>query len=183
MKAALFDMDGTLFDTNRVNYLAYKKAFDHYGIDISFEYYRDFCNGKHYTLFVPPLVNGDVNKVESIHKIKKQAYETYLSAVKVNSHIFQIIESIKNDYKIALVTSASKKNTDDILNFFNKKALFDLILTGDDIKKPKPDPEGFLLAMKMLDASPNECMIFEDSDFGIESAKATGASVFKVETF
>lgn len=183
MKLAIFDMDGTLYNTNDINYFAYKEALEKYGVSIDYEFYCDYCNGRHYTTFIPPLVNDDKEKVEDIHNIKKAAYGKYLSKVKVNEHLFDIIEKLKEDYKIALVTTASKKNTYEILEYTNKINLFDLILTSDDIEKPKPNPEGFLLAMDRYKVEPKECIIFEDSDVGVEAAKKTNSSVFKIERF
>ena len=82
-----------------------------------------------------------------------------------------------------MVTTASKKNTYEILEYTKKKDLFDLILTADDIENPKPNPEGFLLAMNKYGVAPKDCIIFEESDVGLEAAKRTKSNVFKVESF
>ena len=71
----------------------------------------------------------------------------------------------------------------EILEYTDTAKYFDLILTADDIQRPKPDPEGFLKAMELLEANPDECVIFEDSDVGIEAALKTGAAVMKIEAF
>ena len=80
-------------------------------------------------------------------------------------------------------STASKENTNDILQKFAIEDLFDLILTHDDIAKSKPDPEGFLKAMEAFDSKPEECIIFEDSEVGIEAADKTGATVFIVRGY
>lgn len=183
MKLAIFDMDGTLFNTNNINYYAYKEALDKYNVSIDYDYYCNYCNGRSYKVFIPPLVNNDEEKVQDIHKIKKNAYSKYLDKVKVNEHLFNIIDKLKKDYKIALVTTASKKNTYEILEYTKKKDLFDLILTADDIENPKPNPEGFLLAMNKYGVAPKDCIIFEDSEVGIEAAKKTNSNIFKIEKF
>ena len=90
---------------------------------------------------------------------------------------------IKSEYKICLVTTASKKNTMEILEYTNKKELFDLIITADDINKPKPDPEGFNKAINYYKADAKDVIIFEDSNVGVEAATKTGASVFVVNKF
>lgn len=183
MKLAIFDMDGTLFNTNDVNYYSYKEALDKYNIKIDYNYYCNYCNGRHYTVFLPELVNGNKEIIENIHNNKKILYSKYLNTVKINYHLFNIIECLKKDYKIALVTTASKKNTIEILKYTNKTDLFDLILTSEDIKKTKPNPEGFLLAMHKFAVGPEDCIIFEDSEVGIEAAKKTNSSVVKIERF
>ncbi len=182
-KCAIFDMDGTLFNTNDVNYYSYKEALSKYNISIDYEYYCNFCNGRHYKVFIPDLVNNDSEKIEDIHNTKKKLYYKYLDKVKVNNHLVEFIKNIKKEYYIALVTTASKKNTLDILKYTNTYELFDLILTADDIKKTKPDPEGFNKAIKYFKLDAKECIIFEDSDVGIEAALKTKAEVVRIERF
>ena len=113
MKLAIFDMDGTLYNTNDVNYYAYKEALKEYNVELDYEYYCQFCNGRHYKVFIPALVNNDEDKVEKVHEMKKIYYSKHLDKIIINEHLFNIISLIKKEYKIALVTTASKKNTMD----------------------------------------------------------------------
>ena len=183
MKLAIFDMDGTLYNTNDINYYAYKEAMSKYNIEIDYKYYCNYCNGRHYTAFISPLVENDIKKIEDIHNLKKAVYPKYLKKVKINEHLFSIIKQIKEEYKIALVTTASKKNAYEILEYTKKRNFFDLILTADDIKQPKPNPEGFEKAISKFNVQTKDVMIFEDSDVGIQAAQKTGASIFKIEHF
>ena len=183
MKLALFDLDGTLFNTNDVNYYAYKRALNDYGYDIDYEYFCDFCNGRNYKVFIPDLVENKEDVIEGVHDAKKKYYSLFLDKVIVNDHLFNIIKSIKNDYKIILVTTASKKNTMEILDFTKTTKLFDDIITGDDISKPKPDPEGFNYAIGKYNALPQDVIIFEDSEVGVIAAEATGANVMIIDKF
>ena len=180
-KLAMIDLDGTLFDTNEVNYCAYKKALNEKGFELDYDYYKNECNGRYYKVFLPELVNNDESVVEYVHNRKKDLYEKYLNKAIPNEHLFNILNSLKDTYYLALVTTASKKNTYDILNYFHKKELFDLILTHDDIKKSKPDPEGFIKALDYFKIKGEDAIVFEDSEVGIEAALKVGASVFKIE--
>ena len=110
-KLAIFDMDGTLYNTNDVNYYAYKEALAYHNLEIDYEYYCRECNGRSYKIFIPPIANYKEDIIEDIHNRKKELYSKYLDKVKINEHLFNIIEAIKQDYIIALVTTASKKNT------------------------------------------------------------------------
>lgn len=181
MKLAIFDMDGTLFDTRQANYLAYKKALNNFGFDVSKEYYFDFCNGKYYLDFLPKLVGENLDYVKNVHSQKQKIYEQFLGEVRPNTHLLCIIEYIRGIYKTSLVTSASRKNVEMLLDFFSVREFFDLIITSEDVDKKKPDPEGFLLAMRTIGASQKETMIFEDSPEGIAAAKKVGGQVFIVE--
>lgn len=183
MKLAVFDLDGTLFDTKDVNYHAYKEALAQYGFSIDYEYYCDFCNGKHYTDFLPQITGADEKILSSIHKEKKKLYAQHLDKAIINGALFQILRLLKSQCKTAVVTTASYQNCMDILNTFHVADLFDLILTHDDIEKSKPDPEGFVKAMEYFGVMPNETVIFEDSDVGLEAAKRSGAYFYKTYGF
>ena len=71
----------------------------------------------------------------------------------------------------------------EIIEYTKKDKLFDYIITGDDIKNSKPDPEGFNKAIEYFEANPSDVVIFEDSDVGVEAARKTGATVYIVDKF
>lgn len=179
---ALFDLDGTLFDTSNVNYLAYKKALEPFGVRLDKEHFIEKCNGKHYTEFLPRIMGTD-EYLEEVHKSKKKYYAEYLGEARVNKHLFNIISFIGNKYYKAIVTTASKQNTTDILKHFGYENIFDRIISQEDISKTKPDPEGFLRAMQIFNIDAKHTVIFEDSDVGVEAANKTGATVFIVGRF
>lgn len=178
-KLAMFDMDGTLFDTRRVNYYSYKKALNEVGCDFDYDFFLSHCYGSHYTDFLKPVTS----EIEKVHELKKAYYSEYLSTAVENTHLFAIIESIRGEYATALVTTASKKNTLELLHCFGKENCFDLIVTQDDVKKNKPDPEAYLYTMAQFGARPENCIIFEDSKTGIAAAEASGANLFIVRGF
>lgn len=183
MRLAIFDLDGTLFDTKDVNYYAYKEAVGKYGYDIDYKYYCEYCNGRHYMDFLPQIVGTDDVILKAIHSDKKKLYSKYLDKAVMNEPLFQIIRGIRSECKVSLVTTASKKNCMEILNVFHVGELFDLILTHEDINKTKPDPEGFVKAMEYFHVNPKETVIFEDSDVGLEAAKKSGAYYYKTFGF
>ena len=95
----------------------------------------------------------------------------------------QFEKLIKSRYNITLVTTASRKNVEDILNTFDKLNVFDKIFTQEDVTKMKPDPEGYLTAMKYFNVKPEDTIIFEDSEAGLAAAKLSGAFYYKVFKF
>ena len=178
MRLLMIDLDGTLFDTKEINYRAYKEAIEPYGFEIDYKYYCEFCNGKYYMDFLPQITTSDKIILQEMHKRKKEAYNKYLSYARVNQALVDLIKGRDAECKAVLVTTASKQNTYDLLNKFELVDMFDSILTNDDIIKPKPDPEGYLKAMTQYHVEPKECVIFEDSNVGIEAAEKTGATIF-----
>lgn len=183
MKLIMVDLDGTLFDTKEVNYLAYKDAIEPYGYTIDYDYYCKYCNGRHYLDFLPQITTNDKKILSDIHKRKKEVYPEYLNMAKLNQNLVRILRDCKTNSRTAIVTTASKENTFQILQKFNLLELFDLVLTHSDISKSKPNPEGFLKAMEYFDCLPEDCIIFEDSDVGIKAAEKTGATVFVCRGF
>lgn len=181
-KLALFDLDGTLFNTENVNYEAYNEALKEVGKDIDYEYYCKYCNGRKYTEFLPKIID-DETIVKNVHKRKKELYSKYLDKAIINKELFSIIRLIQKEYYCVVVTTASRKNTEEILNYFKVQDLFDRIITQEDIICPKPDPEGFLKAMNLYNIDSQDTIIFEDSDVGVIAAKKTGATVFKIVQF
>ena len=181
---AIFDLDGTLFDTSQVNYTSYFLALEFFGLKsnlFTYDYFCRHCNGNDYRIFLKSHFKDITNDLLNEIHIKKQIiYKNNLNLAKINDALFHLIRNIKYSYIIALATTASRLNTEDILNYFNVYDLFDIILTKEDVCETKPDPEVFFLAMRKSGIDKNHTIIFEDSESGLHAAKASGASFFKV---
>ena len=183
MKLLIADLDGTLVDTRAVNYHAYREALAPFGYSIDEAYYCEFCNGRYYMDFLPQITTADVSVLTAMHKAKKNAYKKHLDKAIINQGLVDLIRSLHGEYKTALVTTASGENCEELLKHFELESLFDLVLTHDDMTRSKPDPEGFLKAMTFFGARPEDTVIFEDSDVGLEAAERSGAFYFKTFRF
>lgn len=180
---AIFDLYGTLYDTKEVNYRSYKEALSqiNYNVDVDLDFYSKYCNSIHYKLFLPKIAQGiSEDEMNYVHSIKKTLYSDNIKYAKRNNHLFNIIEQIRNQYFIALVTNANRKNATEILEAFSDKNRFDLIITHEDIKTPKPSPDSFEIAMDYFKVTSKQTIVFEDSDVGIKAAQNCGASYFRV---
>ena len=182
-KLLICDLDGTLFDTRKVNYMAYKQALEAAGLEVSFDYdkYLKDCWGPSYREFFP-IMGVPKERFEEVHDLKKTFYEPNLKYAKENIHLFQIIEAMRATYHTAVVTSGSR-NAKDILRYFGRYDLFDLIITLDDVERGKPDPEGFFKAMEYFGVTKENTLIFEDSAVGLAAARETGASICLIDDF
>jgi len=181
IKYLLFDFDGTLFDTKRANFIAYKKAFKYAGINIKEkDYYSAF--GLRFDEMTKKIAPNTTTEEKQFIKITKAKYYLKnISQIKPNNHLINFIKLVKKEHKISLVTTASKENVMNILKHFQINGYFDLIVCGEDVINGKPDPECYKTAIKKLGAKPEQCLIFEDSDIGLIAAKKSGANVIKVE--
>lgn len=181
LKLVILDMDGTLFDTTDVNYYSYKEAIAEYGYDVDHDFYKNEINGKHYKEFLPLFATDDPELMEIIHDKKKELYPKHLNKARLNEGLIQTVRALrKTGVMAALVTNASKKNVFDIVECFGLTKDFDLIITQEDISKPKPDPESFIMAMEHFGVKREETIIYEDSGVGLEAAKRSGAEYCQV---
>ena len=179
-KLAIFDMDGTLIDTCMVNYRSYREALADEGIELTYEYFKTECFGKGYRDYLPPIVGDDEETIQRVHKRKIGLYKAHIPESRVNFALVDFIRGMKEGYYMALVTTASKENVYSMIRHFDLEKDFDLILACEDLPKLKPDPEGFLMAMRQFQIPPERTVVFEDSEVGIEAAERSGASVMRV---
>ncbi len=187
LKCALFDLDGTLYDTLRANHAAYAEALRRQGIALPFESFAAGCNGRHYRDFLPGLVGqGKCSEalMEAVHREKTALYPGYLHLAAENTALFALLGALRREgWKTGLVTTASRANTRVLLGHFGRAGDFDLVLTREDVERGKPDPEGFLAAMAHFGAAPEDTIIFEDAEEGLAAARAACPNVYQVYTF
>jgi len=181
-KLAIFDLDGTLFDTRRVNYAAYKYALAKFGVDLDFEKFGGNFNGRHYKVFLPQLMGG-AEHIEEVHDMKIEKYPEFLSDAIPNKSLFSMIDCMKDEFYIALVSTASYDNVYQILDYFGYRDRFEYILTQRDVVKKKPDPEGFIKAMEHFGVEAENTIVFEDSEVGIEAAERAGCVTYIVKGY
>lgn len=183
-KLVLCDLDGTLYDTSDVNYASYKQALNENGYQIDYNFFTNYCNGRNYKDFIPKIVPScDQDFLQNIHIRKKEIYKSNLNLAKRNTFLFDILKALKKDCYVAVITTASRRNCQEILEYFGDTEVFDTIVSQEDVKKLKPDPEAYLFGMKYFNISPENTLIFEDSKIGIDAAFKSGANVMRIEKF
>ena len=182
IRLAMFDLDGTLFDTEKANYLAYQEACGK-EFPLSEGFFHEFCMSRNYREFLP-LLGVPPERFQEIHEQKIKCYPNYFDAIRVNASLFQIAELFRSQgSKLCIVTTASRVNTLDLLNTFGYAEFFDLLVTQETVKNLKPAPDAYLYAMQYFQVNAENCVIFEDSPSGLRAAKDSGATVYSVVQF
>ena len=170
-KLHITDFDGTLVDTREANYLAYKETLKKvYDYELKPEdYYNNF--GLRINELLEKL-KLDIDKLSEVKKTKARVYKKYFDKIKINKNLYSHLYYAKqNSNIVCLATTASKKNVENLLKYFEIENLFDYIITGEDVSNGKPDPEVYQKTiMKYPFVSFDNIYIYEDSDVGFLAA-------------
>ena len=179
----LFDLDGTLVDTHRANYEAYKRALAEFGVEVTYEQFARGI-GHQARTFLPWLAPGlEQADYEKIAELKADYYEESMHLTVANAHLITFLRAMKPAHKTVLVTTAKRKNAQLVLRYHGIEDAFDVIVTSEDVHASKPSPECYALALHRIGLKPEEAIAFEDSDPGAEAAEAAGIAVVRIGGF
>ncbi|MFL0251054.1 HAD family hydrolase [Clostridium neuense] len=176
----LFDFDGVIANTEESNARYFEKALASFDIYLSEEDKHKLIGTKD-TENVIRLLSRAHKKVtlEELQLKRKEIGNTYENSdISPMPGLISLIENFREKgFKIGIVSSTSTRLIIIALNRMKMINLFDAIICGDMCTKGKPDPEGYKKAMSLLNAKPEECIVFEDSKVGIHAGKMAGAQV------
>lgn len=185
-KAVIFDWDGTLGDTRNAIVESFQQVLKKTGCNVknstiekwvgigtknTFEKILQECNIK--------INNSTIDKL-SVEKINIQLKLTNL--VSIFKGTIELLDELKGKLKIGLATMSSRKVVDKLLFEKKIKEYFDVVFSADDIHNPKPNPEIFLLTASSLKIKPQDCIVIEDSIFGVRAAKAANMKCIAVSS-
>lgn len=182
----VFDMDGVLFDTERLCKRCSRIVAESYGIvDLIDEIYQKSIglnrasDKKLYEEMIGKDFPYDEYRESCSEYVRKVIAE---EGMPVKPGAYMLLEYLKtNRYKVALATSTSKKSTMSHLSVAKMTEYFDVIITGDMVTNGKPDPEIYLKACEKLNIKPQNAVAIEDSPNGLKSATAAGLKTIMVE--
>lgn len=175
IKAAVFDMDGTMFDTERLRFKMLKLAsLELYGSEISDDVLFDSLGLNIQTAEeLSKKRYGDkypYNEIRARADILERD-EIRTNGVPVKDGLYNLLERLKkNNVYIALATSSRREIAEEYLISAQVYRYFDILVCGDEVINGKPNPEIFIKAVTELACNPSECIIFEDSQNGLIAA-------------
>jgi beta-phosphoglucomutase len=185
IQAVLFDLDGVIVNTLHYHYLAWNKMFEDLGGSVS-EHSVLLHEGRASREILPLLLEEaglELDPALYTDFIERKR-EYFRSIVKIGYYIeaFDVLAELRaRGFRTALVTATALSNMHNTLSD-EQQALFDFLITGDEVPRAKPHPDPFLIAARHLGLPPERCLVVENAPLGIEAAKAAGMTCVAVET-
>ena len=187
LKAVIFDFDGVICDSEYLHYRALNTVFNRYGVDVPkavhWDKYLGYTDVENIEAVNRDYAMGlDAAGIRTIMAEKKEAFD---AMARIESLVIEGVEPfvrmlVENGIDLAICSGALRSDIDLMLNGSGFADAFKVIVTADDITKGKPDPQGYRLALDRLNAvggggiKPSNCVVIEDSHWGLEAAAAAG---------
>jgi len=179
VQAVLFDMDGTVFDTETIYRRGWIRAAKAVGFDVDMEdFFRNVCglNMNDITTYVYRTY-GEDTPFEKIRELRRIYLDEELKegGLPLKEGVPSVLYALKEKgIKIALVTSSGPILVGRYLQMSGLEGVFDVIMTGNQVEHSKPHPEIFLKAAELLGIAPKNCVVVEDSPNGVRAGHAAG---------
>ncbi len=185
IKAVVFDMDGVLIDAKDWHYDALNRALRLFGLEISLADHLTTFDGlptrrKLELLTIteqfPSELHGFVNALkqnytmEIVHACCKPTF----------AHQYALSTLSRRGLKLAVASNSVRNSVETMMVKSGLDAYLELMLSNEDVERPKPEPDIYTLAMEKLGVTPEETLIVEDNDHGVRAARASGAHVMIV---
>ncbi len=185
-KAIIFDLDGVLTDTARYHYLAWKSIADELNIPFDKELNEQLKGVSRQKSLDIILQNAglhlsDEQKTKWLEQ-KNRLYLQFIAKLGPNDllpGIEQLLTTLKKQ-NIPMAVGSASKNARRVLDSLQITPFFDAIVDGHAVSRPKPHPEVFLRAARLLGIAPGHCIVIEDARAGILAAKRAGMKVIAV---
>jgi len=175
----LFDLDGLLINSEELYLKANRVYFSQFGFEFTEELHKQ-GTGKKFAEWIKTVTDIEVDG----ETILAERNKVYFELAKTDLHLMAgaktVLEYAKSHGKTAMVTSSNQDYVDFVLEHTGIGDYFELFITGDQVSKGKPDPEGYLTAAKQLGVQPDTCIVFEDAPNGVEAGINAGMKVVAV---
>jgi beta-phosphoglucomutase family hydrolase len=172
----IFDCDGTLADTMPVHYKAWTAMLGRF--NIPFPEPRFYAMGGMPTAQIIRVLAADagvvVTDVDAMVHEKEQGFLTYLDAITPIEPVLAIAAAYRGKLPIAVASGGYRDTITRTLDRLAIREWFDAMVTAEDTARHKPDPDVFLEAARRLKVEPTACVVFEDTDIGLEAARRAG---------
>lgn len=174
-----------LADTEPLHYRCWREILSRYGIDLDWKVYAETCIGISDRLMLAQFCNQTTPPVELQTLVDQypQKRERFRELIASEAPFFsgcrEFLDSLK-DYKLAVVSSSGRLEIEPALESAGVLGCFQTLVCGGDVRNHKPAPDPYLLAASRLNA--RRPLVIEDSEAGVQSARAAGFDVIRVKS-
>ncbi|MET8123855.1 HAD-IA family hydrolase [Micromonospora sp. NPDC005189] len=179
--AYLFDCDGTIVDSMPLHYLAWRRALNEWGCEFPEDLF--YAWGGRPTADIVVTLNeqqGLAMPVATVVERRESYYQELLPQLAAVPEVLAHIHDAHRRVPFAVVSGSTRASVTASLDTLGLLDRFDVLVCADDYTRAKPDPEAFLLAAEHLGVPPGSCLVFEDTDLGIQAATAAGMASVRV---
>ncbi|HRV94705.1 MAG TPA: beta-phosphoglucomutase family hydrolase [Anaerolineae bacterium] len=185
IKGLIFDADGTLVDTMPMHYLAWQQTAQSMGGEFPEPLFYELAGVP--TVRIVEILNekfGYGFNPQEFTEIKENLYmEKYLPTVNPIEPVVAVARKYQGRLPMAVATGAVQRVVQAALAATNLTDMFDTVVGADDVKHGKPAPDTFLEAARRLGVEPQYCLVYEDSDLGLEAAQRAGMTGIDVRPY
>ncbi|MEU7956286.1 HAD family hydrolase [Micromonospora humida] len=180
-RAYLFDCDGTIVDSMPVHHLAWRAVLDEWGCDLPEDLFYAW-GGRPVADIVVDLNarHGLAMPVDVVARRREDAYQSFLPQLTAVPGVLAHIERAHRQVPFAVVSGSTRESVTASLTALGLLDRFDVLVCAEDYARAKPDPECYLMAARLLDVPPEQCLVFEDTDLGVAAATAAGMASVRV---
>ncbi len=183
-KALIFDLDGTLADTMPIHFWAYKNILINYGIDFTPELFTTLAG-------IPAVgsiaklneIYGTKMNAEEVGHLKEHEYEKIMHKMKPIVPVVDFMKKHHAKMPMAVGTGGYTRLAWKTMEILGLDKYFDILVSFEDVQRPKPFPDTFLKCAERMGVGPAVCQVFEDADLGIQAAKSAGMMATLVTDF
>ncbi len=180
-KAYLFDCDGTIVDSMPLHYVAWKKALAEW--NCAFDEQLFYSWGGTPVAEIISKLNQSQGLSMSVSDVSSRKENLYLELLPQLKAIPEVVEHIEAQHRripFAVVSGSTRDSVTASLVSVQLLDRFDTLVCAGDYQKSKPHPEAFLLAAAKLGVAHETCLVFEDTEMGIQAAAAAGMASVKI---
>ena len=185
-EAVIFDWDGTLVDSHQIVVASFQKALATTNQKMSNEFIRRLIGVGAAETFREILRASktcfDEKQIENLVQKKIQNEIEMSTEAKPLRGALELLETLRGRIRVGLASMNNREIVNHMLKTKNMRMFFNAIITADDIANSKPNPEIFIKCATKLKCKPSECVVVEDSIFGVEAAKKATMAVIAIPT-
>lgn len=187
IKAILFDMDGVLIDAKEWHYVALNRALQKFGLAIDRDSHLATFDGLP-TRKKLQILSRSRGLPEDLHEFLNRLKQTYTLEISaalckpVFHHQYALSRLKKDGYKMGVCSNSVRGSVINMMQLSKLDQYLDVKMSNEDVAEPKPHPEMYVKSMEKLGVTPDETLVLEDNEHGIQAAVASGAHVMMIGT-